>query len=267
MTATRGVLVATALLGAVLIGCAGFRFYTNSDKPVIESSGMPMTAVKRGDVEFTITARGELQGGNSEMLIAPMTGGRDMAITFLKRSGELVAQGDMVVQFDTTEQEYDLQEAKSDIAEAEQEVIKARAESAAKEEETRYALIGAEAQVRVAELEVRKNPLVAAITARQNTLALEAARDKFRQLQQDVANHAATNEAAIAMQVAAQNKAKVKAEVAQRNIDSMTLRAKSNGYVAIQLNTNTNMMWDGMQLPMLQIGDTVLRRHGGGADS
>lgn len=259
MKARRLLFVPAVLACAALVGWGGFKLYstTTSVKPMVEASGIPTTTVKRGDVEFTITARGDLQGGNSEMLIAPMTGGREMAITSLKGSGELVAAGDLIVEFDTTEQNYELREAESDLAEAEQEVIRARAESAAKEEETKYALLGAEAQVRLAELECRKNPLVASITARQNTLALEAARDKLRQLQQDLANRAATNEAAIAIQIAAQNKAKVRAETARRNIDSMTLRAKSKGYVAIQQNTNSNFMYWGMQLPMLQVGDTV----------
>ena len=36
------------------------------------------------------------------MLSAPMTGGGDMAITYLREPGELVKPGDVVVKFDTT---------------------------------------------------------------------------------------------------------------------------------------------------------------------
>ncbi|MCW5982309.1 MAG: efflux RND transporter periplasmic adaptor subunit [Bryobacteraceae bacterium] len=259
MKARALALIPIGLAAAALVGVGGFKYYRDAlgANPDNGTPGIPMTTVKRGDVTFTITARGELQGGNSEMLVAPMTGGREMAITFLKGSGELVSPGDLVVEFDSTEQAYELREAESDLAEAEQEVIRARAESAAKDEETRYALLGAEAQVRLAELEARKNPLLAAITARQNMLDVEAARDKLKQLRQDLANRAATNEAAIAIQVAAQNKAKVRAETARRNIEALTLRAKSKGYVAVQQNTNSNWFYGGMQLPILQVGDTV----------
>lgn len=217
----------------------------------------PTTRVRRGDVVVTVTARGELLGGNSEMLAAPMTGGNDMAITFLRSPGELVKQGDVVVQFDPTEQSFLLKEAQADLAEAEQHVIQARAESEAKEEETAYQLAQAKADVRLAELEVRRNPLVAAIVAQQSNLALEAARDHLRQLEQDLTNRKATTEASVAIQEAARNKAKVKAAAAQKNIDSMTLRAKTAGYVNIQQNTNGNFMYWGMQLPVLQVGDTV----------
>ena len=45
---------------------------------VSRPSGIPWTILRRGDVTFTVTARGELQGGKSEMLTAPMTGGNDI---------------------------------------------------------------------------------------------------------------------------------------------------------------------------------------------
>jgi multidrug efflux pump subunit AcrA (membrane-fusion protein) len=259
------VLGPAAMIGVALVSWGGAQLPRLSSRsrasqsPASHSptSNVPVTRVRRGDVLVTVTARGELLGGNSEMLTAPMTGGNDMAITSLRSPGEQVKEGDVVVQFDPTEQSFLLKEAESDLAEAQQHVIQARAESEAKEEETSYQLAQAQADVRVAELEVRRNPLMAAIVARQNTLALEAARDHLRQLEQDLANRKATTEASVAIQEAARNKAKVKAAAAQKNIDSMTLRAKTTGYVNIQQNTNGNFMYWGMQLPVLQVGDTV----------
>jgi multidrug efflux pump subunit AcrA (membrane-fusion protein) len=216
-----------------------------------------VTTVKRGDVTITVTARGELQGGNSEMLNAPMVGGTDMAITSLRSPGELVKEGDVVVEFDTTEQEFKLKEAEADLAEAEQQVAQAESDAQAKDEENRYALLQAKTQLQVAELEARRNPIMAAIVARQNTLAVEAARDKLRQLEQDLASRQITTQAGVAIQEAARNKARVAADTARRNIESMTLKAHSTGYVNIQQNTFQNFMFWGMQLPIFQVGDTV----------
>lgn len=218
---------------------------------------LPVTRVRRGHVTVTITSKGELQGGNIEMLSAPMTGGNDMAITFLRTPGELVHAGDVVVKFDTTEQEFRLREAEADLAEAEQQVVRAKAESEAQEEETRYQLLQAQHDGRIAGLECRRNELLAAIVAKQNLLALEAANVRLRQMQQDFANRKATSAAAIAIQDAARNKAKVQAATAKRNIENMTLKAKSTGYVSVQQNQSGNIMWWGMQLPLLQVGDTV----------
>jgi multidrug resistance efflux pump len=221
------------------------------------SADVPVTRVKRGKVTVTVAARGELQGASSEMMIAPMTGGREMAITFLRRPGEVVAAGDVVVQFDTTEQEFALREAEADLAEAGEQVVKAIAESKAREEEMNYQLLQAQAEVRLAELDVRRNPLLAAIVARQNILALEAANDRLRQIRHDIRNRKATTEAGVAIQEAARNKAKVKAETARRNIQAMTLKTKSGGYVAIQQNQSSGFFMWGMQLPVFQVGDTA----------
>src|ERR1019366_382828 len=100
---------------------------------------LPTTRVRHGRVTLTVACRGELQGGNSEMLAAPMVGGTDMAITSLREPGELVSPGDVVVQFDTTEQEFKLKEAEADLAEAQQQVVKAQADSLATDEESQFA--------------------------------------------------------------------------------------------------------------------------------
>src|SRR3954464_8972883 len=77
-------------------------------------SEIPTTHVKKGRVTIVVAARGELQGGNSEVLTAPMVGGGDMAITYLREPGELVEKDDLIAQFDTTQQEFNLREAEAD---------------------------------------------------------------------------------------------------------------------------------------------------------
>jgi HlyD family secretion protein len=218
--------------------------------------GIPATAVRRGDVTVTVSAKGELQGGNSEMLYAPMAGGGALVIEFLREPGDLVRAGDVVAKFDITEQEFKLREAEADVAEAEQQVIQAQAESRAKKEEAQYALIQARAEQRVAEVECRRNTILAAIVAKENDLALAAARDKVRQLEKDLADRLATAQAGIAIQEAGRSKAQVSADTARKTIESLTLKAKASGYVALQQNTQGNFNW-GSYVPVVQVGDTV----------
>jgi HlyD family secretion protein len=251
----RLLLIATLLAVVAALGWGALRFAKVAAPAA--GSDVPTTRVKRGRVTVAVSARGELQGGNSEMLSAPMVGGGDMAITTLRQPGELVETGDVVVQFDTTQQEFNLREAQADLAEAEQQVAKAEAESAASAEESDYAVLAADADVRQAELDMRKNPILPNIVRRQNELALEAAKDRLRQAQQDINNKKTTSASGIAIQKANQNKAKVMAELAQKNIENMTLKAKTKGYVNIQQNTNMNMMYWGMQLPAFQVGDSA----------
>jgi multidrug efflux pump subunit AcrA (membrane-fusion protein) len=247
-----------ALAALALVGWGAFKLSDTGLMPAATDAdpALPMAAVKRGDVEFTVAAKGELQGGNSEMLTAPMAGGGALAITFLRESGDLVKEGETVVQFDTTEQEFKLREAKADLAEAEQQLVQAKAESEAKEEEARYELVKAKSELKVAQLEAQRNELLSRIAARQNDLAVSAALDKVKQLEKDYNDRVAAARAGIAMQEAARTKAEVASKTAQRNIESMTLKAKTTGYVARQQNTQGNFNW-GSYLPAVQVGDNV----------
>ncbi|HWR54632.1 MAG TPA: efflux RND transporter periplasmic adaptor subunit [Bryobacteraceae bacterium] len=249
------VVLPVLLAFGALVGWSALRLYTPSKSAGVDLD-LPTTLVKRGDVSFTVFAKGDLQGGNTEVLACPQVGGQALAITSLRESGDLVQPGDVVVQFDTTEQEFRLREAHADLAEAEQQVIQAEAESRAKEEEARNALLQARSELKVAEFETRRNEVLPRIVAKQNELAVEAARDKVRQLERDLADRIATAKAGIAIQHAAKEKAEVASATARRNIDSMTLKAKTAGYVARLQNTEGNTRW-GTYLPALQVGDTV----------
>lgn len=217
---------------------------------------IPTTKVRRGKVTITVSARGELQGGNSEVLTAPMIGG-DLPITSLKEPGEMVKPGDVVVEFDTTAQEYNLREAEADLAEAEQQVIKAESDAQALLEEARYLTVSTAADVKTAELEVRKNPILAAVPAKQNEIALDAAKNKQSQAEKDFKNKGATAGAGIAIQKAAVEKSRVLAEQARKQIESMVLKAKTAGYVNVQQNSNQNNLYYGQQLPDYHVGDAA----------
>lgn len=253
---TRIIASFLTIVTLALAGWGARKLYGTATRESKLDTSIPSAAVKRGDVAFTVSAKGELQGGNSEMLAAPMAGGGTLALTFLRESGELVKEGDVVAQFDTTEQEFRLREALADLAEAEQQVIQVTAESEAKEEEALYELVKARSELKLAELDARRNDLLPRLVARQNDLAVAAALDKVRQLEKDNEDRVGAARAGIAMQEAARMKAKVAAETAQRNINSMTLKAKTPGYVAIQQNTQGNFNW-GSYLPALQVGDNV----------
>lgn len=248
-----GPAIATAFLALAAWG--GVRLYRVTN--AAPEAAIPTTAVKRGDVTFAVYARGEFQGGNSIMLTAPMAGGSDMTIMSLRSPGELVKTGDIVAEFDTTEQLYKLKEAEADLAEAEQKVIQAQAQMQAKEEEDNYLLIKAKSDLKQAQLDARKNPVLSSIQAKENDLAVAGAQATLDQLTRDLANRKATSQAGVEIQNAVVAKAKVQIETAKKNIEMMTLKAPRDGYVNIQSNTNVNTFFSGMILPMLQVGDTV----------
>jgi multidrug efflux pump subunit AcrA (membrane-fusion protein) len=216
---------------------------------------IPVAAVRRGDVTITVTAKGELQGGNSEMIIVPPVGNGDVPIISLRSTGEIVEPGDVVAELDKTLQEYNLREAEADLAEADQHVIQAEADAAASVEEARYAVLSATSDVEIAQIETRKNELLAANVARQNDIGLAAAQNKKDQADRDLKNRQASVKSSVDVQRANQNKFKMLAQSAQQTMDSMVLKSKSKGYVHVLPNSGGQLQYSGMILPDFRVGD------------
>jgi hypothetical protein len=249
------VVVLLAVVGALAWGAMRLVKVATAPAAGIE---VPTTPVRRGEVNITVAARGELQGGNSEMVVVPPLGADSTQITSLRSPGELVKDGDVVVELDNTLQEYNLREAEADLAEAEQQVIQAQATADSSDEENRFALLQAQSDVKSAELTVRGNAVQPAIKAKQNDLALEAARGRLKQAEQNLKNKSDSSVANVNVQKANLNKAKVTADMTHKIIESMEVKAKTTGYVNLQPNTRSQMFYyTGMTFPAMQIGDTV----------
>jgi len=162
-----------------------------------------------------------------------------------------------VLEFDPSQQEYNLGQNRSDLLQAEQEIVKAKADAAVQTAEDQTALLKAKYAVRRAELEVSKNELVSPIDAQKNLLALDEAKRALSQLQQDIQSHSASNQAALAISEEKRHKALLAMEQAQQNIKNMHITAPIDGLVVIHGNRDSTggfFMW-GMTLPDYHVGD------------
>jgi len=250
--------VALAFAAAIAVAWGALHFARAAAASAPISSDTPLTRVKRGSVAITVSATGALQGANAETLTAPTVAQDTLNVTFLRQPGELVQPGDTVAEFDTTQQEYNLKEAESDLAEANESLAQTESTNAATDEENTYAVQAAEAAVHTAEQDIRRKEVEAAISGRLHEIALEAAQNHLKQAQQDLINQKKSTDAGLAIQKANQAKAQMSAALARKNIDSMTLKAKTGGYVSVASNTfNTFILTRGMTIPPIQIGDSI----------
>jgi len=195
----------------------------------------------------------------SRTISAPPIAGGTLQIITLARSGAQVHTGEVVLEFDPSQQEYNLGQNRSDLLQAEQEIVKAKADAAVQTAEDQTALLKAKYAVRRAELEVSKNELVSPIDAQKNLLALDEAKRALSQLQQDIQSHSASNQAALAISEEKRHKALLAMEQAQQNIKNMHITAPIDGLVVIHGNRDSTggfFMW-GMTLPDYHVGDQV----------
>jgi len=227
--------------------------------PVAAGDDLPTSRVKRGDLDMKVHATGELRASHFEMLTAPPIGGGSLEITHLLHTGAVVRKGDLVMEFDPTEQRYKLEQNRSELLQAEQEITKAKADAAVTAAQDKVALLKARFDVRRAELDMQKNELVSTIDARKNDLALEQAKRVLAELEQDVKSRSASNQAAIALAEEKRNKAKLAMDQAQQNIQKMHVTAPMDGLIALEKNESAagGIFFGGMSLPEFREGDQV----------
>lgn len=248
-----------AVAAVILCAVVGVVAAVRTTSPNVSASDVPTGVVKRGDLDMKVFVRGELRASHSEMLIAPPIGGGALQITHLLHTGTAVKKGDLVIEFDPTEQRYKLDQNRSELLQAEEEITKAKADAAVVAAQDKVALLKARFDVRRAELDVQKNELVSAIDARKNELALEGAQRVLAELQQDVKSRSISNQAAIALAQEKRNKAKLAMDQAQDNIKKMRVLAPMDGLVALEKNDGASggFFFTGMSLPEYREGDQV----------
>lgn len=258
MKSKRG--IAWAVVAVVLCAVVGVVAAVRKASPAVDGDAIPTSQVKRGDLDIQIHAKGEVRAVHSEVLMAPPIGGGSLQITHLLHTGTRVQKGDLVMEFDPSEQNYKLDQSRSELEQAEQEITKAKADAAVTTAQDKVALLKARFDVRRAELDVQKNELESPIDAKKNDLALEQAKRVLAELEQDVKSRVVSNQAAILLAQEKRNKSKLAMDEAQRNIDKMRVIAPMAGLVS--LNKNEEALGGfccipGMPLPEYHEGDQV----------
>jgi HlyD family secretion protein len=246
-----------SLLAAVLAVAILTVFVLSRSRLAIASDGIPLTRVKRGDLALTVHANGELDASHTMMLTAPAVGGGALEITKLTAGRLPVKKGDVVIQFDPSEQQYKLEQSRSELLQAEQEITKARAEAAVLKAQDKVALLKARYDVRKAELDVQKKEIVSAIDGAKNDAALKQAKQLLAELERDIESHNKSGEASVYLAQEKYNKSKLEMEQAQQNIDKMTVTAPMDGLVSIQKNMDASggFFFTGMSVPDYHAGD------------
>lgn len=251
--------LAWAVIIVVLCAVVGVVAGVRRASPATEGDDIPTARVKRGDLEMKVFLTGELRATHSEMLTAPPIGGGALQITHLLHTGTVVKKGDLVMEFDPSEQRFKLDQNRSELLQAEQEITKAKADAAVVAAQDKVALLKARFDVRRAELDVQKNELVSAIDARKNDLALEQAKRVLAELDQDIKSRNASNQASISLAEEKHNKARLAMDQAQSNIEKMRVTAPMDGLVALEKNEGAagGFFFSGMSLPEYHEGDQV----------
>ncbi|MGH9158815.1 MAG: efflux RND transporter periplasmic adaptor subunit [Vicinamibacteraceae bacterium] len=245
------------LLGTVALVAAGGAVAGALDDLRPRTTEVPFAAAERGSLEQVIHLKGELRATKSTLILAPPVPG-SMRILSLVPTGTAVKKDDLVLSFDTADQEYQLAQAQSQLREADYEIQKLEADNAVQAAKDKVDLLSARYDVRGAELDIRANELVGRVEARKNELTLEEARRKLEELEGNVRERSATSRAALDVAREKRNKALIGIKEAQHNIAQMTIVAPFDGVVSVLVNRDAAggmCCWPGQVLPEYADGD------------
>ena len=249
----RIIIIAISILASV--SCSYFAGITGLQKSQVR---IPSAQVQRGPVEINIHAIGELRPAQTTSVgVPPMSG--MLQIVYLVKTGTRVKKGDVIVQYDPSEQEYSLEQSKSQLEEAEQQIVKLKADQAVRAAQNRVSLLRAQYAVRRAELKAQGNDLLSTIEAKKNLIDSQDAKRKYEQLQRDVQARSSSDAADVAVQNVARMKAEMGMKLAQQNIDNMIWKTPVDGVVLIAQNTNSvsGRISSMSEIPEYREGDQV----------
>jgi multidrug efflux pump subunit AcrA (membrane-fusion protein) len=242
------------IAGVLLVGLAA----VGGSRVAPAAAPIPTAAVQKGRVEIRVNAAGELRATRSTRFFVPAMGGQ-LTIVSLANSGTAVTAGDVIAEFDASEQEFALEQANFELRLADQEIAKAEAEALVVAADDDVALLAARFAVRRAELDARANELVGMLVAQQNLMLLEEARGKLSALEQEVHSHRETSTASAAMIHEKRIKAAAAVAVATRNIESLRVVAPFDGFVSVRQNMNAlgGIVFFGASMPDFKPGDAA----------
>ena len=225
-----------------------------------DAVSVPTARVTRGPIDLTFYGTGGI-GATKTMIISAPVVGSTLRLVKVPVTGDAVKAGDVIMEFDPTEQQYQLEQANLDLAEADQTVAKMRADTQVAESQDQLTLLTAKFDVRRAQMDAVPMPgLIAANDAERRRLSLEEAQRRLVQVQDDVKSRAETTRAQLAVVQERRARTKSIADRAQMAIDSLVIKAPMDGLVVVRENRDLGgemMMVAGMASPEYRAGDNV----------
>jgi len=182
---------------AILVagGWYGYRYYKQMPE---RQDSIPTAKVQRGDVVIRAYSRGELRAVRTVTLTAPNLFGT-VQVTDLAPMGSLGKEKDLIVEYDDSERQSTLEEARLSVESVDEHIKKAKADLAITQSQDAVTLLKTRYNVRRAELDVQRNPIIAEIDGKKNVLTLEQQKRALLELESDIKSRQAQADSQLAV--------------------------------------------------------------------
>jgi HlyD family secretion protein len=250
----RKPLIFLALAGLVLTGC-------ERQPAVTHAAVVTKPKQEAGPGRRQIRATGTVQAEQSFTVMVPQIvgqGGR-MTLVGLIENGSRVKQGDLVAQFDATQQIDNARDAKAKFEDLGHQVDQKAAEYRSNAEKRKSDLQKAEADMAKALLQLRRGPLLGDIDRLKNEAKAEDAKVRVESLNKSHEYRSQAEAASIRILELQRDRQKVSLERSLNNADKLSVKAPLAGMIAHELVYRNNSMGKPQEGDQLFPGQPLIR--------
>jgi HlyD family secretion protein len=237
-------LAVLALIGAAATGVYRLR-------QVQASVTLPVAPARKGDFQVIIRSRGELRALRSVQVYAPVV--PQLRIAWLAPSGETIKEGEMMIKFDSSSSQQQLQQKEAVLRQAQATLDQAIAQARITADQDNSDLADAKFNVEKARLEVSKQEIVGQIQAEESKVDLAMAEQKLKMEEATVNLHGASDIAKRASLTRQRDQAQADVDLTKQRIGQMEIKAPITGF----LTFSTNWTQGYMDAKPFKVGDNV----------
>ncbi|HYP12996.1 MAG TPA: efflux RND transporter periplasmic adaptor subunit [Bryobacteraceae bacterium] len=208
-----------------------------------------------------IRATGTIQAVKSFTVQVPQLSGRQSRITLVKLApnGMRVKAGDLLAEFDRTQQIDLAREAKAKFEDLSHQVMQKQAQNRNDAEKRGADLKQAEADLAKAEIQLKKAEVISAIERDQNQAKADSARTRVVSLKKVDQLRRQAEAAALRILELQRDRQKVALERAESNLNKLTLKAPIAGMVALENIWRSGSMGNAQEGDQLWTGQNLLK--------
>jgi len=256
------------LSGETALWCALFAFSTScgrSPAPVVRAAGSdPQPASKLASQlapHHEVRLTGTIQAVHFFTVQTPQLGGQGGRVTLTRiiASGARVKTGDLLAEFDRTQELDNARDAKAKFDDLSHQVEQRQAQNRADAAKRASDLQAAEADMAKAELELRKGPLLSEIDRLKNEVKAEAAKEHVASLKKSSGFHDQADAAAVRILELQRDRQKVSLDRALSNADKLQIHASLDGMVALENVWRNSSMGKAQEGDQLWPGQALIR--------
>lgn len=221
----------------------------------------PIKGPVRSDTKPMIRATGVVQAARAFTVQVPQIQGQGGRLTLVRLvpSGALVKEGDLLAEFDTTQQVDAARELEAKVEDLGHQIEQKKAENRAGAAKRRAELREAEAELARAQIQMGKGPLLPEIKRLQAEVSAGIARQRIESLQKSHQARARAEAGALRVLELQTGRQKVGLQRAQSNLQRLRVRAPIAGMVALQNTWRSGSVGPAQEGDQLYTGQALLR--------